>query len=502
MKILPINLIREADSFTIKNEPIADIDLMERASKECFKWLKQRFNKSFNFYIICGTGNNGGDGYALSRMLIKDGYVVNVFFVKYSENISDNCQANIDRLKLNKNQKIIEITDIKDLTDVIEKTVIIDALFGSGISKVVEGLAEKVIKKINESNAIVVSIDLPSGLYADKSNKKEKAVIVNADFTLTFQFPKLSFLMPENDIYVGDFHVLDIKLHKDFIDQAIVDNNFMLKEEISFLIKERSKYSHKGTYGHALLIAGSYGKIGAAVLSSKACMRAGAGLLTVHLPKCGYNIMQSSVHEAMVETDEENEHITPLKDVAKYNAIAIGPGIGMHAQTQSALKLLIQESSVPLVIDADAINILGENKTWLSFLPKGSILTPHPKEFERISRKVDNDFERLDLQRVLSIKNGIYIVLKGAHTIISCPDGQCFFNSSGNPGMATAGSGDVLTGIILGLLAQNYTPKEATLIGVFLHGFAGDIAASYVSMNALIASDIIAFMGKAFKKMG
>lgn len=502
MKILPVNLIREADAYTILNETISDIDLMERATTECLKWIKQRFKRKTHFYIVCGTGNNGGDGFALGRLLINSSYTVSVFFVKYSDNISDNCSINLERIKKIKKLNVIEINDPGDFPITTQNDVIIDALFGSGINKPIESLSEKVIKKINESDSIVISIDLPSGLYADKSNKSEKSVVVKADTTLTFQLPKLSFLMPENDIYVGEFHVLDIKLNKDFIDLAIVDNNFMLKEEISLLIKERPKYSHKGTFGNALLIAGSYGKIGAAVLASKACMRAGTGLLTVHLPKCGYNIMQSSIHEAMVETDEEDEHISPIKNIAQYNAIAIGPGIGMHTQTQSALKLLIQESSIPLVIDADAINILGENKTWLSFLPKGSILTPHIKEFERISRKVDNDFERLDLQRELSIKNGIYIVLKGAHTIVSCPDGQCFFNSSGNPGMATAGSGDVLTGIILGLLAQNYTPKEAALIGVFLHGFAGDIAASYVSMNALIASDIISYMGKAFKKMG
>lgn len=501
MKILPIEKIRLADAYTIKNEPIKDIDLMERAATACFNWIKKKIKKTDSISIFCGTGNNGGDGMALARLLSDINNNINVYFIKYSDKISDTCKTNYNRLK---NIKTIKITDIRpedNLPNIENSDLIIDAVFGSGLSKAVKGFIADIFNKINKSKAIVVSIDVPSGLFCDKTNIDLDGAVINADYTLTFQFAKFSFLFPENEKFIGNWQVLPIGLHPDFINNTKVENYFIRGNDIKSILKFRRKFSHKGNFGHALLIAGSYGKTGAAVLSTKACLRSGVGLLTTHIPKTGYNILQTAIPEAMTSIDASDKIFSELPDLLKYNAIGIGPGIGRENESQNAFKLLIQNSPVPLVIDADAINILGENKTWIAFLPENSILTPHPKEFERIAGKTNNNFERYNLQREFSIKNKVYIVLKGAHTAISCPDGNVYFNSTGNPGMATAGSGDVLTGIILSLFAQGYSSKQASLLGVFIHGLAGDIAAEKLSLESLIASDIIDNLPYAFNKI-
>jgi NAD(P)H-hydrate epimerase len=305
-------------------------------------------------------------------------------------------------------------------------------------------------------------------------------------------------MFPETTVCVGEFSVLDIGLHQQYIDHTSSPYNFITRNDAAALIKKRSKVAHKGNFGHSLIIAGSYGKIGAAVLAAKACLRSGTGLLTVHVPKCGYEIIQAVVPEAMASADEELNFITEHVLLTAYNSIGIGPGIGTEAQTQNVLKLIIQNTPVPLVIDADAINILAENKTWLSFLPANSILTPHPKEFERIAGKASISEERLKLQRDLSIRYKIYVVLKGAHTSVSCPDGNIYFNSTGNPGMAKGGSGDALTGIITALVAQQYSTQQACILGVYLHGLAGDFAAHEGSQESMIASDLIDHLANAF----
>lgn len=342
---------------------------------------------------------------------------------------------------------------------------------------------------------------MPSGLFADMSTAATESTIVKADYTLSFQFPKYCFFFAENDHYIGEWHILPIGLHPDYIDSVEVRNFFLLKKEINSLLRKRNKFSHKGNYGHGLLISGSYGKMGAAVLASKAALRAGIGLITTHIPKNGYEIIQTGVPENMVSIDGSDTVFSEVPDISQYNAIAIGPGLGKEKATQQALKLLIQNSSVPIIFDADAINILGENKTWISFIPKGSVFTPHPKEFERLVGKWPDEFERNEMQREFSFKYNCFVVLKGAYTAVTSPDGNCYFNSTGNPGMATGGSGDVLTGIILGLMAQGYTPLASCLIGVYLHGFAADKAIKKTGEEAMIASDIIEYLGKAYKSI-
>ncbi len=501
MKILPIDQIREADAFTIENEPIADIDLMERAAKQLFKWIKKRVDTSQRLFIFAGLGNNGGDGLALARMLIEADYEVYIYVVKYSKKYSDSFAENHNRYIKLSPKTIFNLEQEEHFPEIEEDDIIVDAMFGSGLTRPLEGFIANIIKRMNEAPAVKIAIDIPSGLYADQTSRESQGKIFRADYTLTFQFPKYAFLLPENEQFVGSFHVLDIGLHPDFIEKVEVDNFYLLKQDAEPLLKQRLKFSHKGTYGHALLIAGSYGKMGAAILAAHACLRSGAGLLHVHVPKVGYPIMQTALPEAMISIDRYDHYFSEVPKLDQYNTVGIGPGLGKESQSQAAMKLLIQNYRRPMVFDADALGILAENKTWLSFLTPNSILTPHPKEFERLAGSWKNDFEKIDLARSFSKKFQIILVLKGANTAICLPDGRCYFNSTGNPGMATAGSGDVLTGIITGLLAQNYSPVHAALLGVFLHGLAGDITAKKNAEESLIAGDITMNLGKAFLKM-
>lgn len=501
MKILNTQQIREADTYTIKHEPIASIDLMERAARECENWYESHFKRARKVYIFCGTGNNGGDGLAIARLLNIYDYNVIVFIVRHSDKTSPDFSINLKQLKKSKNVDIIDISETSQLPELPDNIVIIDALLGSGLSKPLTGLLADVVEHINKSNAsTIISIDIPTGLFAE-DNSSNTGKVICADYTLTFELPKLAFLFPENAPFVGEWQVLPIGLSKEFIAQANTNYHYITEELILPLLKKRDKFSHKGTFGHALIIAGSKGKMGAAVMAAKSALRAGAGLVSAHIPNCGYTVLQSTVPEAMCETDANETHISGRIKTGNCNAVAVGPGIGNDPDTVRALKLLIQDTTINMVYDADALNIIAENKTWFAFLRGGSILTPHPKEFERLFGKSDNSFERLKLQREMAMKYSIYIVLKGAHTSIAFPDGSVYFNSTGNPGMATGGSGDVLTGIICGLLAQGYKPYEASVLGVYLHGVAGDIAAEKMSEQGMTAMDIIEGVGEAWKRL-
>lgn len=501
MKVFPVEKIRQADNYTIKNEPIASIDLMERASRKLHSWIVEHVSIEKHISIITGLGNNGGDGLALARMLSEDGYNLSIDVIVYSDNSSEDFDVNRNRITGNEKINIREVKNIHELTEFKDDQIVIDAIFGSGLTRPVTGFIADVIRKINDSNGITISVDIPSGLFADLTSIGNKGEIIKADYTLSFQFPKLAFLVPENEMFVGNWQILDIGLSQEFINSEKTNNYYMGVQDISPLLVGRPKFSHKGSYGHALMVAGSYGKMGAAVLASKACLSSGVGLLTTHIPKSGIDILQTATPETMLSIDRFENYFSEVPDLSGFNVIGIGPGLGMEHQSKMAMKLLIQNSNCPIVFDADALNILSENPTWLAFLPQGSVLTPHPKEFQRLVGAWTNDFEKLDKQRLLSQKHGVYIVLKGANTSICFPDGQLFFNSSGNPGMATAGSGDVLTGIITGLIASGYPTGKASILGTYLHGLAGDIAAKKLGMEALTASDIINNLGKAFRKL-
>lgn len=497
MKILNTQQIRLADAYTIKNEPIKAIDLMERAATKCYNWLQLNYNKNTHFSIFCGVGNNGGDGLVIARLLQQNNYKVTVYIVDFSKKYALDFKTNLLRLKkakatpqyLNKGKCKINLS---------KNTVIIDAIFGSGLTRPINGFIADIILQINQLPNDTIAIDIPSGLFGEDNTANKKDNIIFAKHTLTFQQPKLAFMFPENYEFVGNFDVLDIGLHQKYLLQVATPYHLITKSTIQAFIHSRNKFAHKGNFGHALIIAGSKGKIGAAVLAAKAGLKSGVGLLTTHLPNVGLNVMQTAVPEVMCISDSEQNYISALQNLDKYNVIGVGPGIGLAKQTQNVIKLLIQNTQTPLVLDADALNILAENKTWLSFLPPDSILTPHPKEFERLAGKWNNDEERLTLQRAFAVKHNVFVALKGANTSITTPNNEVYFNSTGNPGMATAGSGDVLTGIITGLLAQHYTPQQAVLLGVYLHGLSGDIAKENLGEASLMASDLINFLPQAF----
>lgn len=500
MRILTVDQIREADEYTIKNEPISDVDLMERAATACYYWLIENISHDRKVKVFCGPGNNGGDGFAIARLLAAKKYQVEAFLLGKPENLTGSCRINHDRYTEGESGGLSVLTDTETLPPIDkDEDVIIDAIFGSGITREISGFHAAVIDHINRADAITIAIDVPSGLFCDSTSLAVKnPAIIHADYTLTFAPPKFAFFFSENDQFAGKWHLLDIGISREYIDNAATNNFFVEKDDCRQILKPRSKFSHKGNYGHALLVTGSAGKMGAAVLSARACLRSGPGLVTVHVPRSGNAILQSAVPEAMLKLDNDESVITGTADLSLYSSIAVGPGIGTSDRTQKALKLLIQNTATPLIFDADAINILGENKTWLSFVPKESIFTPHPKEFERLAGKSLNDFERNRKQREFSIKYGVYVVLKGAHTAITTPGGQCFFNPTGNPGMATGGSGDVLTGIIAGIKAQGYSSLSSCILGVYLHGLAGDLAAEKQGHESLTASDITDHLGISF----
>jgi len=501
MKIFPIDKIREADAYTIKNEPITSINLMERAATQLYSWIKKRVDNTHTIYVFAGLGNNGGDGLVVARLLLNKGYEVKTYVLKYSDKSSEDFQVNLERLKKLGKGIVSDIKSKNDFPQITEDDIVVDAIFGSGLARPVTGIVADVISYVNKIDAIKIAIDMPSGLFADSFSDPKTGVIFHADYTLSFQFPKLAFFMPANDQFVGEWKILDIGLSAKYIDQAKADHFYMQRRDIVPMIKKRRKFDHKGNFGHALLIAGGYGKMGAAILASRACLRSGVGLLHTHIPKSAIQIMQTATAETMLSIDRYDNYFSEIPDLDPYDAVGIGPGLGKEHQSQMALKLLIQEFPNPIVFDADALNILSENKTWLAFLPKGSILTPHPKEFERLAGKWTNDFEKVKKLKEFSFKYNVYVVLKGANTATCFPDGKIYFNSTGNPGMATAGSGDVLTGIITGLLAQAYSPGIAAVLGVYIHGLAGDLAAKKTGLEALLANDIVENMGKAFRKL-
>lgn len=496
MKILSAQQIRAADAYTIEHEPIRSVLLMERAAAECAGWMVHTFGENPPpFYIFCGMGNNGGDGLVIARLLKEHGFSVQAWLVHHSDKASEDNLANQPHYP-----ELQHIHSLADFPSIDAEGVVVDAIFGTGLSRPVEGWTAGIIHKINDQRGrhTIVSIDMPSGLMADKPTGH--APCIHARYTLSFQFYKLAFMLPENADKAGQVVVLEIGLHPDYITQVQTRFHVVDKHIVRTIYQPRDPFAHKGTYGHSLMIAGSYGKMGAALLSVRACLRAGAGLVTAHIPRCGYEIMQTAVPEAMCET-EDTQHInTRFHETVKdsYATIGIGPGIGTEAATAKALEKLLSQYEKPMVLDADALNIISTYPFLLHKIPHSSILTPHPKEFERLFGATEDQFGRLELLSSKARELQLYILLKGRYSAMACPDGAVYFNPTGNPGMASAGSGDVLTGILTGLLSQGYTPKAALLLGAWLHGLAGDLAADDISEESLIAEDIINYLGQAW----
>jgi ADP-dependent NAD(P)H-hydrate dehydratase / NAD(P)H-hydrate epimerase len=496
VKILSSEQVKTLDQQTISLEPVSSVDLMERASRTFVTWFTERFNALKKVGIVCGTGNNGGDGLAVARMLKDWGYPVKVWIVSGSVPRSVDFNANFERLK-----HLVPISEIASEADqglFHDRDILIDAVFGYGLSRPVEGIYAQVINCINRTDAIRIAIDMPSGLMADKPSAGS---IVKAHYTVSFQLPKLSFFFPQYHPYTGEWTILDIGLHKNSLRDISTHHFFVNQKGVKHLLKRRERFAHKGDFGHAMLISGSYGKIGASVLSARAVKRSGVGLLTVYTPKCGYVVVQSSVPEAMVMTDPEEEYLTQCPDFSKATVLGIGPGLGQREETAKMLRKVLEGFGKPVVLDADALNILAKKRDLMHLVPEGSILTPHPKEFERLVDSWSNDFERLEKQKALARDLKSAVVLKGAYTSVAAPDGKVYFNSTGNPGMATGGTGDVLTGILTGLLAQRYTAVEAAILGVYIHGLSADLAVLETGEESLIASDIIEHLPSAFRQL-
>jgi NAD(P)H-hydrate epimerase len=496
IKILSAQQIWELDAYTIKHEPIPSIDLMERACRAFCSWFTTHVDTRYTVGIVCGTGNNGGDGLGIARMLLDWNYSVKVWVVESGGIESLDFKTNLQRLK--EKIQIQSISKDYDKGLFVDCDVLIDALFGSGLSRPVEGVNAEVIGCMNQADAIRIAVDIPSGLMADTSSA---GAIIRADHTVSFQLPKLAFFLPENYPYVGEWHVVDIGLSKAGLEQMQTETHLLTKKDISRLLKPQHQFDHKGKRGHALLISGSYGKMGAAVLASRAALRTGVGLLTTHIPVKGYEIIQTAVPEAMASIDQSDECFSIIPDTENYTAIGIGPGLGKDKKTIKALGVVLEKTNTPMVLDADALNIISENRELLALLKPGTILTPHPKEFERLAGPSKNDFERLDRQRSFSKEHNIVVVLKGAYTTITSPEGNMFINNTGNPAMATGGSGDVLTGILTALLAQDYDAVDAARLGVWLHGLAGDEARRKLGPRGLIASDFIEHLPVAFSSL-
>ncbi len=496
MKILNARQIHEWDEYTINNEPISSNELMERAAGKCVHWIEENNLADNSFVIFCGKGNNGGDGLVIARMLSKKQCPVSVYILEFGHLGTEDFQINLERLHNYPEVEIKFIQSEEHFPTINADEIIVDALFGSGLNRPLEGVTAKLVEHINKSGCKTISIDVPSGLPIDHS---AKGTIIKANDTLSFQVFKLAFLMQENFPFIGNVHILDIGLHPGFYKSVETDHEIIDEDIISSIYKPRNEFAHKGNFGHALIIAGSYGKMGAAVLCTKACLHSGAGLTTCHIPKCGYEIMQADVPEAMVMTDFNSSFVTKVEDdLQKFDSIGIGPGIGTAAETKKLLQDVFNTYKKPLVLDADALNIISSDKELLKKIPANSILTPHPKEFERLFGKTEGDFERLRLAQRKAQELNLVIVLKGHHTSIATPGGKTYFNNTGNAGMAKGGSGDVLTGIITALTGQIKDTVEAAIFGVYLHGLAGDIAAEKYSEEAMVAGDIIENLGKAF----
>ena len=501
MKIFSREQLALIDRRTRTEEPVSEIDLMERASVALTEWFAVNYASSTRIAIVVGSGNNGGDALAVARMLAERHFSIQVFLPDLGRQRSDASQINLDRLKEISEVRFFELDEKSVLPDLSNFDLLVDGLYGSGLNRPLEGFVMAVINWMNDSGVEIVSIDLPSGLLCDE-NQYNSGAIVHATYTLTLEFPKLSLFFRENEPYFGNWEIVHFGLSPKAIDESKTNYFFLDQESVSHILKKRTLFSHKGSYGHGLLISGSKEKMGAALLASKGALRAGLGLLTVHLPKFAGLLMQGSLPEIMSSFDKQEEFLSELPDTSKFDAIAAGPGIGTNPLTADVIRQLIEQVKVPLILDADALNILAANPAWLKNLPDETILTPHPVEFDRLAGVVSKtEEERLQMAEQFSASYGLILVLKGAFTRIIFPDGAVSFNSTGNPGMATAGSGDVLTGILLGLLGQGYTSREAALLGVFLHGRSADLRVAATSEESLIASEIADYLGDAFASL-
>lgn len=501
IKIPSAQQFRELDQQTILEQQISSYDLMERASAAMVRQITSLWPHSdrTSFAIFAGPGNNGGDALATARFLSNKGYAVSAYLFNIGGKLSSDCETNRDRLSECSGIKFTEITAQFEPPQFGPDTIVVDGLFGTGLKAPLSGGFASLVKFINRSASTVISIDIPSGLMCDGLSGIPQSAIVRATHTFTFQLPKKSMYFAESQEYIGHLHIVDIQLSQKATEALQSAASELELSDISQLIRPRAPFGHKGTFGHGLLIAGKYGMAGSSILAAQACLRSGIGKITVHTPNINNSILQIAVPEAVLDHDVADNIFTTRVDATPYNAVAIGPGIGTDQITALAFIEQVRSTHAPLIIDADGINILSEHPNWINELPAGSILTPHPGEWARLLQKKADSATALAEAESLAVKKHLYIILKGHRTAICTPEGKTYFNSTGNSGMATAGSGDVLTGILLSLLAQGYSRETACCLGTYLHGLSGDLAAAQTGEESLIASDLIRFLPQAFQ---
>ncbi len=500
MKIFSKEQIRDGDKLTTKREGISFNELMERAGIGIFNWLHTRMQGAqVPIHVFCGIGNNGGDGLVVARHLITHGYNVQAYVANCSDKRSKDFLVNYDRIKnVTKNWPLL-LTCKEEFPEIHHDDIIVDSVFGIGLNRPVDDWVKQLFQHFKASRAFTLSVDMPSGLFCDKVPEDENAVVY-ANHTLSFQSPKLVFFLPQTAKYTLQWEALDIGIDPEFLFTTETEVELIGKFEVLPMYRPRDKFSHKGNFGHAMILGGSYGKMGAVVLSGRAVMAAGAGLLTNYIPKSGYIILQTALPEAMAVMDAEEEIISNIVFDVEPTVIGMGMGMGTNKKTAIALESFLKSNKTPLVVDADALNIIAKKKTLLKLLPKHSVLTPHVKELERLIGKWTDDFDKIKKTKALAKKYDLVIVIKGAHTITVFNE-KLYINSTGNPALSTAGSGDVLTGIITGLISQGYEPNVAAIFGVYLHGKSADIGLADHGYEAFIASDIIGYLGEAYKDL-
>ena len=500
-KIFDPEQLRQLDRLTIDRQYNGNsYDLIEHAARRFTRQFLTHFNDDERpVLVLCGPGNNGGDGFAVARMLVRQGFPVQVWTLDDARPATEDARLNHKRWRRLRESDTHSFS--KNFPEIDPRTIVIDALLGSGLSRpVTKGSLRALIRHINGLPNTVVSVDLPSGVFADQPVPK-KAEAIRADRTISFQAPKLSFFFPETADYLGEWELADIGLNEAAMRDTPARYHYQTAADMRQFLKPRGRFDHKGSFGHVLSVAGSFGKMGAALLCGRGALRVGAGLVTLYVPRCGYEIAQIGFPEAMVLTDPHLQCISEAPTVEGYRCVAIGPGLGTGELTERALGDLLKKTDRPVVLDADALNLLARHPEWFEFLPKNSILTPHPKEFQRLFGSTTDSFEQLKTLQEATQKHELVIVLKGGRTAVAEPDGTVTFNMSGNPGMGTGGTGDVLTGMIAGLLAQGYEPVVAARLGVFLHGAAGDRAREVLSQESLLATDVLRYIGSAFARI-
>jgi len=500
MKIFSKEQIYQGDKLTAERQGISSDDLMERAGTQIFNWLHARMQGAqVPVHVFCGIGNNGGDGLVLARHLITHGYNAITYVVNCSDKRSKDFLVNYDRIKTVTKEWPNMLTCKEDFPAIHKDDIIVDAVFGIGLNRSIDDWVKQLFIHFRQSQAFTLSIDVPSGLFVDKYTS-DKDAVVHANHTLSFASPKLVFFLEETAYSTQQWEILDIGLDQEYLFTTQTECELIGKYEVIPIYRPRKKYQHKGDFGHALIVGGSRGKMGAAILTTRAALTMGAGLVTSHIPNSGNYILQISVPEAMVTLDAEDHMVSNIDYNNRYAAVGIGVGMGKDKKSKTALEAFLKECKSPLVIDADALNIISENQELLTLVPKESILTPHTKELERLVGPWKNDFDKLDKAKAFVNKHEIILILKGANTITFFKD-KLFINSSGNPGMATAGSGDVLTGILVGLLSQGYDAVASSIFGVYLHGRAGDFGVQDLGYEGLLASDIITYIGEAIQDL-